>query len=54
MAARGERDTDRRPRRGRGVSKIGRRAERAFLGAVMAMLAFMVERRVLRALKRSR
>jgi hypothetical protein len=36
------------------VSRIGRRAERAFLGAVMAMLAFMVERRVLRALKRTR
>jgi hypothetical protein len=39
---------------GRNVSRIGRRAERAFLGAVMAMLAFMVERRVLRALKRTR
>jgi hypothetical protein len=30
------------------------RAERAFLGVVMSMIAFMVERRVLRALKRSR
>jgi hypothetical protein len=36
------------------VSKIGRRAERAFLGSVMAVLAFLVERRVLRAIKRSR
>jgi hypothetical protein len=36
------------------MSRIGRRTERAFLGAVMAVLAFMVERRVLRALKRSR
>jgi hypothetical protein len=36
------------------VSKIGRRTERWFLGLVMAILAFMVERRVLRALKRSR
>jgi hypothetical protein len=36
------------------VSGFGRRTERWFLGLVMAMLAFMVERRVLRALKRSR
>ena len=36
------------------MSRIGRRAERAFLGTVMAVLAFLVERRVLRALKRSR
>jgi hypothetical protein len=36
------------------VSRIGRRAERAFLGSVMAVLAFLVERRVLRAIKRSR
>jgi hypothetical protein len=36
------------------VSRIGRRAERAFLGAVMAVLALLVERRVLRAIKRSR
>ena len=36
------------------MSKIGRRAERAFLGSIMALLAFMVERRVLRALRRSR
>ena len=36
------------------MSKIGRRTERWFLGLVMAILAFMVERRVLRALKRSR
>jgi hypothetical protein len=28
--------------------------ERAFLGMVMAMLAFLVERRVLKALKRTR
>jgi hypothetical protein len=41
-------------RRGRVVSKFGRGAERAFLGAVMALLAFLVERRVLRALRRSR
>ena len=34
--------------------KIGRRLERAFLGAVMATLAFMVERRVPKALKRTR
>jgi hypothetical protein len=33
---------------------VGRRAERAILGTVMAVLAFLVERRVLRALKRSR
>jgi hypothetical protein len=33
---------------------VGRRAERAILGAVMAILAFLVERRVLRAIKRSR
>jgi hypothetical protein len=32
--------------------KIGRRLERTFLGLVMAMLAFLVERRVLKALKR--
>lgn len=36
------------------MSKLGRRAERALLGTVMAILAFLVERRVLRALKRSR
>jgi hypothetical protein len=36
------------------VSKFGRRAERALLGTVMAILAFLVERRVLRALKRTR
>ena len=36
------------------MSKVGRRMERAFLGSVMAILAFMVERRVLRALRRSR
>jgi hypothetical protein len=36
------------------MSRIGRRAERAFLGSVMAVLAFLVERRVLRAIKRSR
>ncbi len=36
------------------MSRIGRRTERWFLGLVMAILAFMVERRVLRALKRSR
>ncbi len=36
------------------MSRIGRRTERAFLGAVMAVLAFLVERRVLRAIKRSR
>jgi hypothetical protein len=36
------------------VSKLGRRAERALLGSVMAILAFLVERRVLRALKRTR
>jgi hypothetical protein len=34
------------------MSRIGRRAERWFLGTVMAMLAFLVERRVLRALRR--
>jgi hypothetical protein len=33
---------------------VGRRAEHAILGTVMAILAFLVERRVLRALKRSR
>ncbi len=36
------------------MSRLGRRAERAFLGSVMAVLAFLVERRVLRAIKRSR
>ena len=36
------------------MTRIGRRTERWFLGLVMAILAFMVERRVLRALKRSR
>ena len=36
------------------MSRMGRRLERTFLGAVMAILAFLVERRVLRALKRSR
>jgi hypothetical protein len=36
------------------VSRIGHRAERAFLGSVMGVLAFLVERRVLRAIKRSR
>jgi hypothetical protein len=36
------------------MTRIGRRAERTFLGAVMALLAFLVERRVLRALRRSR
>jgi hypothetical protein len=36
------------------MSKFGRRAERALLGTVMAILAFLVERRVLRALKRTR
>jgi hypothetical protein len=35
------------------MTKIGRRAERWFLSTVMAMLAFVVERRVLRALRRS-
>ncbi len=30
------------------------RAERAFLGFVMATIAFIVERRVLKALKRNR
>jgi hypothetical protein len=34
------------------VSGIGRGFERWFLGMVMAILAFLVERRVLRALKR--
>jgi hypothetical protein len=34
--------------------KIGRRLERIFLGMVMATLAFLVERRVLKALKRTR
>ena len=45
-----------RPGRARGggaMSRIGRSAERWFLGLVMAVLAFMVERRVLRALKRT-
>jgi hypothetical protein len=36
------------------MSRIGRRAERAFLGSIMGVLAFLVERRVLRAIKRSR
>jgi hypothetical protein len=36
------------------MSRIGHRAERVFLGTVMAVLAFLVERRVLRAIKRSR
>ena len=36
------------------MSRIGRRAERAFLGSVMGVLAFLVERRVLRAIKRTR
>jgi hypothetical protein len=36
------------------MSNFGRRTERWFLGLVMAVLAFMVERRVLRALRRSR
>jgi hypothetical protein len=36
------------------MSRFGRRAERALLGSVMAILAFLVERRVLRALKRTR
>jgi hypothetical protein len=36
------------------MSRIGRRTERAFLGFVMAILAFLVERRVLRAIKRTR
>jgi hypothetical protein len=36
------------------MSRIGQRTERWFLGLVMSILAFMVERRVLRALKRSR
>jgi len=34
--------------------KLGRRLERTFLGMVMALLAFLVERRVLKALKRTR
>jgi hypothetical protein len=34
------------------VSGIGRRFERTILGMVMAILAFLVERRVLKALKR--
>jgi len=34
------------------MSKFGRRAERVLLGTVMAILAFLVERRVLRALKK--
>lgn len=36
------------------MSRIGRPVERALLGSVMAILAFLVERRVLRALKRAR
>jgi hypothetical protein len=32
--------------------KVGARMERALLGMIMAILAFLVERRVLRALKR--
>ena len=36
------------------MSRIGGRLERGFLGLVMTALAFMVERRVLRALKRTR
>ena len=36
------------------MSRIGRSTERGFLGLVMALLAFMVERRVLRVLKRTR
>jgi hypothetical protein len=36
------------------VSRFGRRFERTLLGSVMAILAFLVERRVLKALKRSR
>ena len=36
------------------MSRIGHRAEMAFLGLVMTLLAFIVERRVLRALRRSR
>jgi hypothetical protein len=35
------------------LSRIGRSTERWFLGLVMAVLAFMVERRVLRVLKRT-
>jgi hypothetical protein len=34
------------------MSGIGRRFERSILGMVMAILAFLVERRVLKALKR--
>lgn len=34
------------------MSRFGARLERGFLGMVMAILAFFVERRVLRALKR--
>jgi hypothetical protein len=34
------------------VSKFGARVERGFLGMVMAILAFFVERRVNKALKR--
>jgi hypothetical protein len=34
------------------MSKFGARLERGFLGMVMAILAFVVERRVLKALKR--
>lgn len=36
------------------MSKIGARLERGFLGMVMAILAFFVERRVNKALRRSR
>lgn len=36
------------------MSRFGARMERAFLGMVMAILAFFVERRVLKALKRGR
>jgi len=34
------------------VSRFGARLERGLLGMVMAILAFLVERRVLKALKR--
>jgi hypothetical protein len=34
------------------MSRFGARLERSFLGMVMAILAFFVERRVLKALKR--
>ena len=36
------------------MGKLRVRTERAFLGAVMSVIAFVVERRVLKALKRSR